>query len=404
VRQARLAIAAFFVVLGITNGDWLARIPALAHGLHLSDGVLGLALLAGPAGSFAIASVAGAFLDRVGSRSPTTLAGVAVALLPTTFGLARGQAALIAGMFAFGVVAGVLDVGMNAQAVRIQRDLGRPVMTSFHASYSFGALGGGLIGGAFAWAGVGPALNFPVVGAPLAVLALAAGRRLVSDSRPVSDGGPVSESAQAGAATAPRANASAVDHRVPGGRLSPLLVLSALALCSLLSEGAADGWSAVYLRDDLRTSPGLAAVGFASFAFTMALGRLVGDRLADRFGPIRLLRAGGLLAGAGMVLAVAAAGPIGAITGFAAYGAGLSCTFPQLLSLAGNVRPDRPASAIARVAGLGYVGLLTGPVLIGGLASAAGLGPALCLPAALALCIAAGAGLAAPRALRAPRA
>jgi len=170
-----------------------------------------------------------------------------------------------------------------------------------------------------------------------------------------------------------------------------------LALCSLLGEGAAEGWSAVFLRDNLGTSAGFAAMGYAAFALTMAAGRLAGDRLADRFGPVALLRTGGVLAAAGMVLVLVTAAPAGALAGFAVCGAGLSCTFPQMLAMAGVIRPDRPGSAIGMVAGTGYAGLLTGPVLIGGLASIAGLTAALGLPALLALGIVAGAGYGVPR-------
>lgn len=416
LHRARLAVIAYFVVLGITNGDWLARIPALAHGLHLSDGMLGLALLAGPAGSFAVASIAGAFIDRTGSRTPTMAGGVAVALLPVSFGVASSQPALMAGMLAFGIAVGVLDVSMNAQAVQVEQAWGRPLMTSFHACYSFGALAGGLIGGAFAWAGVRPAIDFATVAVPLAVLAVLARAWLMPSLEPVplaaaeqpapasvtspgragESAGPVL-SAQAARAAGPAAGGR------PGSRtrvrrpLSPLLVLSLLAFCSLLGEGAADGWSAVYLRDNIGTSAGFAALGFAAFALTMAFGRLAGDRLAARFGSVAMLRAGGLMAAAGMAVVLITASPRGAVAGFAIYGAGLSCTFPQMITLAGQARPDRPAGAIGIVMGVGYMGLLTGPVLIGGLASAAGLAMALILPVALALAIAAGAGCGAPR-------
>ena len=382
---------AFFALLGLTNGDWLARIPALAHGLHLSDGMLGVALLATPAGSVAVASLAGALVDRIGSRAPTTLAGIAVALLPISFGLAASQVALMVGMFVFGVAAGALDVSMNAQAVQLQTAVGRQLMTSFHACFSFGALAGGLVGGAFAWGNVGPTPDFTAVAVPLAVLALVAGRFLLVRGQGAPVGAASSGEREPAAARPEAARPDATAGRRRRVRLSPLLVLSLLALCSLLGEGAADGWSAVYLRDNLGTSAGFAAMGYAAFALTMAFGRLAGDRLADRFGPAALLRAGGLLAAAGMALALLTRTPAGALAGFAVYGAGLSCTFPQMLAVAGSIRPDRPGSAIARVAGTGYVGLLTGPVMIGGLATAAGLPTALGLPALLALGIAAGA-------------
>jgi MFS family permease len=106
------------------------------------------------------------------------------------------------------------------------------------------------------------------------------------------------------------------------------------------------------------------------------------------------MRGCGLLAAGGLGLSLLSRQPAAVILGFALFGAGLSCTFPLLVSAAGGVDPDRPASGIARVAGSGYVGLLAGPPLIGGLAEVVGLRWALVLPLALALAIAVGAGVA----------
>ena len=169
-------------------------------------------------------------------------------------------------------------------------------------------------------------------------------------------------------------------------------MLGLLALCCMVGEGAAGSWSAVYLRDNLGTSAGFAAIGFAAFSITMAVGRLIGDRLAARFGPGR--------AAAG--LRPARRGrpgrradhrqPGAGVAGFAVFGAGLSCTVPQLFSAAGNADPGRRGAGIARVAGLGYLGLLVGPVLIGGCASLVGLPLALGIPVLLLLLVAASAG------------
>lgn len=169
--------------------------------------------------------------------------------------------------------------------------------------------------------------------------------------------------------------------------------MAMLAACSLLGEGSAEGWSAVYLHDNLGTSAALAALGYAGFSVAMAVGRLSGDRLNARFGAAPLMRCCGLIAAAGLGLGLLSPDPAGAIAGFTAFGAGLSCTFPLLLSAAGNLDPARPALGIARVAGSGYAGLLAGPVLIGGLATGLGLQRALVVPLVLALAIAAGGGV-----------
>jgi MFS family permease len=376
-----MAVVAYFVVLGLADGVWLARIPAVKQHLGLSDGLLGVALLAAPGGLVLVAAFADRLIDRFGSAGPTVAGGVASSLLPVALGLAGNLAMLMAALLAFGVAGGLLDVAMNSQAVRVERGYRRPLITSFHACYSFGGLAGALVGGLFAWAGVGPAPTFAAVGIPLALLALLARRGLLR-------GADARGSTAGGASGRPAAAATDAPSRTLGVA-ARIVVLGLLALCCLLSEGAIGGWSAVYLRDNLRTSAGFAAMGYAAFSVTMAAGRLQGDRLAARFGPGWLVSASGLLAAAGLAGGLIIASPVAGLAGFALCGAGLSSTYPQLVSAAGNVETSRAGTGIARVAGVGYLGLLGGPVLIGGCASLAGLRLALGIPVALMLCVAA---------------
>jgi MFS family permease len=415
MRRARASAVAFFVVLGLADGVWLARIPAIKHGLNLSDGVLGVALLATPAGAVLAAAVAGRLVDRFGSARAMPLAGVAVALLPVAFGLANSLAALMVALLAFGVAAGLLDVAMNAQAVRVERGYRRPLFTSFHGCYSLGGLAGALLGGLFAWAGVGPAPTFTAVGVPMALLALlasrgllrgpethgaagsgaagstAAGDRGTSDMRPAEGPSagryPAGEGAGAAGRSMQDRAGAATQGRAESARI---IALGLLAFCCLLGEGAGGSWSAVYLRDNLGTSAGFAALGYAAFSVMMAVGRLFGDRLVARFGPARVVSACGLVAAVGLGAGLISAAPAGALIGFALFGAGLSCTFPQLLSAAGNIASLPSGRGIARVAGSGYLGFLCGPVLIGGCASLAGLRLALGVPVILMLVVALG--------------
>jgi MFS family permease len=406
-------VVAYFVVLGVANGVWLARIPAVKQELRLSDGALGLALLAAPAGLVVAAPIASRLAHRVGSHRLTLVAGLLVILGLLALGLASSRAALMAALFGFGLSSGLLDVGMNSQAVLVERAAGRPLMTSFHACFSVGGLAGALLGGAFAWAGAGLLVNFITASIPLACGAALAGRWLLPDQNgngaapahvpPPADRAPPDPGRAHRLEPVPGApvpTAPGPLAPLPAARsfiVPPLLLMALLATCALLGEGAADGWSAVYLRDDLGAPAGLAALAYAGFCIAMAVGRLSGDRLAARFGPVTVLRWSGLTAAAGLTCAIAAGHAVGAIAGFAIFGAGLSCTFPLLLSAAGHADPARPARGIATVAGLGYVGMLAGPVAIGGLASAFGLTTALIMPVVLALAICAGAGLARPR-------
>ena len=173
-------------------------------------------------------------------------------------------------------------------------------------------------------------------------------------------------------------------------------VLGLLALCGQVGEGASENWSAVYLHVNLGSPPGVAATALVAFSVTMATGRMVGDRLAMRFGSPLLVRVSGLVAGLGLGGGLMIGTPVAAIVGFALLGAGLAGIYPQVVSSTARLDPERAGRNIGRIAAVSYTGLLTGPVIIGSLASGVGLRNALLLPAALALVAAALAGVMAP--------
>ncbi len=359
--------------MGLAEGIWIARIPAVKGRLHLADGLLGASLLIGPAGLVLIMPLAGRLADRFGSSRLIRPAGLTVALLPLALWSAQSLAAVTGSVLAFGIAGGVLSVGLNAQGVRVERGYGRPLMASFHASYSLGGLAGALLGGLLAWrqAGLISALDSIVLGCVTA--ALIAGYRLLPEPARACRG-----------PAGPRRR----DRPPPGSAPGWLLRLGLLALCCVITEGAVGSWSGVYLRDVLATPGWFAAAGFAGFSLAMAAGRLAGDRLAARYGPAGLVRRCGLLAVAGLVGALSTHQAGLAVTGFTACGGGLSCTIPQLFSVAGRANPGHPGRAVARVGSLGYLGLVSGPVLVGGCASLAGLTLALYLTSGLGLCVA----------------
>jgi fucose permease len=237
-------------------------------------------------------------------------------------------------------------------------------MTSFHALFS--------IGGAAASAGCAHAhlsvdQTFIAVGVALTVTALMAIRRLAF--------APHTEAQDEHPASPVRPYDSRRRRRVA--------LLGVLALCALISEGAATDWSSVYL-DRLGASPPYAAAAYAAFAGCMTVGRLTGDRITAAVTPVALLRGCGLIAGAGLAASILLDNPVAAIIGFACLGAGLSCVIATLYSTAGNLDPSRPGAALSRVAALGYLGYVTGPVIIGGAAAHLGLGHALLILPALA--------------------
>ena len=361
MQRGRIATSLVFLLFGITLGTWTARIPAIKHGLDLSDGWLSFALLAFAAGAITGMQSIGRVVDRFGSRRVILPAAVAEGLVLVPPALMPDLVTLCLALFVFGAVHGSLNIAMNANAIEVQRATGRPIISSFHAVYSIGGFLGASIGGVFAQAGLGASTTFVSVALAMVVLAL-----------------------WAAAWAMPAASGSTeVTPTAKNGAMPGVIFLGVLAFCALVGEGAAADWSAVYLRDSLESSSGFAAAAYAAFAIMMTLGRLVGDRLAARFGPVRLVRGSALLAGIGLGAALLVDHRVAGVAGFGLLGAGLSCIAPQVFSAAGNRDPAYAGRALARVASIGYAGFLTGPIVIGGASTLLGLPAALAIPVLL---------------------
>ncbi len=376
LRRSRVAIGGYFFILGVAFAVWGARLPAVKESLHLSDGRLGLALFAMPAGSVLTLPVSGRIANRVGLARMLRVAGALNPAALVLLGLAPDLAVLMAALAVYGALFGLLDVSMNACAARLELGYGRPVMSSLHAGYSIAGLAGAGIGGLSAWLGAGLLPTFAATAAALIALGLLLGPRVLLPEAPA----------------APE-HADDTPRRTLRQITAVIWILGLLALCGQVGEGSAGDWSAVYLRVNLGTSPGVAAVALGAFSVTMAAGRLAGDRLAARFGPVRLVRASGLVAGLGLTAGLLAGSAAAAIAGFALLGAGLAGIFPQIVTVAARLDPGQAGRNIGRIAAVSYSGLLSGPVAIGAIASAAGLRNALLVPAALALLVSAAAGV-----------
>jgi fucose permease len=411
--RARWAVSAHFLIMGWCSGVWLARVPAAKTQAHLSDGALGIALFAVPVGLVLGAGLAERLVDRVGSAVLVRITGLASCVATTLPGFAHNLPVLMAGLFLIGVAGGTLDVSQNAQGVRVEAAYGRPVMTSMHAFYSLGAILGSLAGGGFALAGVGLLPALVAAGITGLIVDGSAGFWLLPEvpgaagsghATPVDAiSGTALASAEPSAALSGATAATDATAEIPAPvdrrhvrRL--VLALGVLGICGLVCEGAAGDWSAVYLRDNLGTSAGVAAFGFAAFSVTMTAGRAVGDKLIHRFGVVTVIRASGVIATAGIALALSTPVPAVTIAGFTAFGAGLAIVVPQVFAAGGRADQERPGAGLARVVGLGYTGMAAGPAIIGLIANQIGLHLALVILVALAAWIAIAAS-----ALREPR-
>ncbi|BBC38046.1 Transporter [Streptomyces graminofaciens] len=350
MRRARYAVAAVFAVHGGVTGSFATRVPWIQDHASVSAGQLGLALAFPAIGASLAMPLASRITHTFGARTAMrglislwTLALALPSLAPNLYTLCLA-------LFVYGATAGMADVAMNALGVEVENRLGKSIMSGLHGMWSAGALVGSAAGTLAAHLGSDARLHHALAAAVLTALGLIA-CQWVLDLRPTED-----------------------EEPPPRFALPPrsALLIGAVGFCAVFAEGAALDWSAVYLRDRLDSSAGLAAASTTGFMLTMAIARIAGDAVVNRFGSVRTVRAGGVLAALGGLLVVVANHPVVAMTGFALMGLGIAVVVPLCFAAAGRSGPN-PSQAIAGVATITYTSGLVAPSAIGGLAQATSL-------------------------------
>ena len=386
LRRARLATFAYFTLNGFLLGMWVVHIPAVEQRVGIGHALLGWLLLLLGGGAFVGMQIVGPLSDRLGVRTVVPLSAALCSVAAVLPGLAVDAWTLGAALFAFGLGNGFLDVSMNAHAVQVERGYGRPVMSAFHATFSVGGVIAAVIGARTLGLGWSPAATLTATAVlGLAAAAAAAGGLL----RP----GPVGPVGPVGPEHPEASEAAAGPVRTPVRTPGRIWLLAVLALMLMLCEGVANDWSVLHLQDVLGAAPATAALAYGGYSTAMTAGRLVADRVAARIGPAALLRYGAALASAGLTLAALSDRVVPALAGWALFGIGVSGCIPQLFSAAGHADPAAAGANVSRVAGLGYLGMLAGPAIIGPLTRVAPLNLVLLLPAALCLAAACTAGV-----------
>ncbi|MFK4688679.1 MFS transporter [Streptomyces pristinaespiralis] len=370
LKRARFAVAAVFCVHGAVTGSFATRIPWIQDHAGVGAGQLGLALAFPALGASVAMPLAGAISHRLGARTALrvllalwTLSLVLPAFAPNLF-------TLCAALFVYGATSGMSDVAMNALGVETENRLDRSIMSGLHGMWSAGALIGSAGGTLAAHLGSDARLHHTLAALTLTALGLIACQGVLD------------------------LHSSADEEPPPRFALPPksALVIGAVGFCAVFAEGASLDWSAVYLRDVLDTSPGLAAASTTAFALTMAVARLAGDRIVDRFGPVRTVRVGGVTATLGGLLVVAAPHPALAMCGFALIGFGVAVVVPLAFAAAGRSGPN-PSQAIAGVATITYTSGLIAPSAIGAVADVTSLVVSFALVTLLAFGLVLGAGV-----------
>lgn len=342
VTKERVAVALLFFLNGLVIGAWAPKIPFFSQALGLTELMLGVMIFVFGVGSLVLMPIAGIQIARFGSRRVveiTTLLFIPTIVLVTLVdNIWMGAVAI----FLFGGLTGAMDVAMNANAVEVERNMRRSIMSSCHAFWSLGGLCGAATGGLLI-ATLGAVGHVLLLAAVCFVLFFLARPMILADAPHPSD-----EPAKA---------------KLP---MTPLpWLIGTIALFCMIPEGTVLDWSALYLRNELNASTEMSGFAFAAFSFTMAICRFAGDFVRDRFGAVNTLRFCGGAAIIGLVIAGQSGNVTLALIGFAITGIGISNMVPIAFSAGGNIPGLAPGVGLSVVTTMGYSGILFAPSLIG---------------------------------------
>jgi Na+/melibiose symporter-like transporter len=247
-----------------------------------------------------------------------------------------------------GAASSALDVGMNAQGAGVEVGYQRSIMVGFHAAWSFGALAAAAIGAVALALEVPARWHLGVIAVVIAGVAVASSPWLrIRD----------------------RARRTA-QQRAPWLALprGPLIALALVALGSTIGENVASDWSGIALADLVGVGEDRVAWGFVAFTGTMAMARLVGDRVTNHLGAATTIVVGGGVAAGGFLVVAAASWFPGALwvtlAGFAAVGMGVAVIVPLAFTLGARIGRTS-GEGIAAVATVGYGGFVIAPPVVG---------------------------------------
>ena len=359
LQKARFAVFAYFTIAGAAVTFWAVHIPYVENKLDISHSAIGALLLVFGAGALTAIQLVGNLIDRVGSKTATSLAAVFMGLMLFLPGFANSALFLGVGLFLLGIGVGATDVAMNAHAVEVEKAYGRPIFSAFHAMWSFGGLLGASIGGI----ALANELDMQTTLSAAAILTLLIAitmRSWMLPDNPNQKKAAVAANKKKQQQELRELNAS--NRKV----LGYVLFLGAMSAAAAIAEGTGIDWSALHHARILETSEALAAVALVVYTGAMGFTRLVIDKVVAVKGRVFVIRYGSLISALGTgVVVVSTTSPV-ALACWIIAGVGIAGVVPQMFAYSAEVgEASHTGRNMAKVVGITYAGVLAGPAIIG---------------------------------------
>jgi MFS family permease len=351
--QSKKATQAIFLVCGLAISSWAPMVPLAKERLGLNDAHLGYLLLMLGAGAIIMMPISGYLSQKYGTRIIILVSGLVAAISLPCLLIMPSPILMGVALFIFGSGVGTIDVAMNSHGIKVQNEYGKQIMSLLHGLFSVGGLCGSLGLGILIKFGLNPLAAAISIAVLLIVILIYNYGHLLSRSIEKSF-------------TEVDAHSNDQVKRKPGKVLNPSVIFLGLGcFVVFLSEGAILDWSALFLKENRNIDTEFSGLGYASFSIAMATMRLLGDNIVEKLGGKRVVIFGGMIAAAGIFLAVGTPWLATSLAGFILLGIGAANIVPVFFSEGGKIKGIDSAVAITVISTMGYAGQLAGPALLG---------------------------------------
>ena len=353
----RLSTRFSFFGLGFATAAWAPLIPFAQQRLHFNHADFGLLLLCSGLGAMLAMPATGKIVQRIGCRVPIGFALLLLAVLLPSLSLWTSPLMMAITLFLFGTAAGSLGVALNIQAVVVEKNSLKSLMSGFHGMASLGGLAGVLTITALLALSISSVMSAFAVSLLLVIIVFlsvpynikAVENTLLEASSKVK---------------------KSIRQRLP----QPLIILIGIACFIIfMTEGAAMDWSGIYLTQQYGVNAAFAGLAYTFFAIAMTTGRFTGDYLIRYFGEKKLLTYSAICATLGLALVSIAPHWWLVLVGYTLVGTGCSNIVPIMFSRAGRQTVMPSAVALSCVSTMAYTGILVGPAFIGMVSELIGL-------------------------------
>lgn len=338
--SSSLATRLTFFIAGFVTATWAVIVPYARANTGVNEATLGTLLLCLGVGALIAMPLTGSLTTRFGCRR-VIVAALALVMLSTPLLAAISHPVLLGlVLLVFGIGVGVTDCAMNIQAILVEKASPAPLMSGFHGMYSFGGIAGAGLMTLLLTLGINVIVATMLITLTVIVLTALSYPGLLTYANP-----------REGAAFA-----------MPRGIV---LLLGMVCFSVFLTEGTVLDWSAVYLTQVRDMPETLGGLGYTCFAVAMTAARMTGDRVVANLGRLTVVVGGALTAAAGLALVIFIASWPLSLIGYILIGAGCANIVPVMFSAVGQQSVMPQSVAVPAMTTMGYLGVLSGPAVIG---------------------------------------